>query len=203
MTGCRPFPLRAVRGDRLFHFNYRYMNWDIIKTAVAAFFGACIATLQPVHNAMLLLLIFAACDILFGILAGLIAARERFSFKKFILAAGYLLVYLGIVVMVYAVGKYQDDTQEALYVVKVITYVFIYFYSSNILKNLHLLMPDNPVIRFLDYFIGLQFTRKVAWLEEFLKKEQQGVGADGTEDDAVPEGVGAPSDEADRREERG
>ena len=111
------------------------MNWDIIKTAVAAFFGACIATLQPVHNAMLLLLIFAACDILFGILAGLIAARERFSFKKFILAAGYLLVYLGIVVMVYAVGKYQDDTQEALYVVKVITYVFIYFYSSNILKN--------------------------------------------------------------------
>ena len=162
MTGCRPFPLRAVRGDRLFHFNYRCMNWDIIKTAVAAFFGACIATLQPVHNAMLLLLIFAACDILFGILAGLIAARERFSFKKFILAAGYLLVYLGIVVMVYAVGKYQDDTQEALYVVKVITYVFIYFYSSNILKNLHLLMPDNPVIRFLDYFIGLQFTRKVA-----------------------------------------
>ena len=203
MTGCRPFPLRAVRGDRLFHFNYRYMNWDIIKTAVAAFFGACIATLQPVHNAMLLLLIFAACDILFGILAGLIAARERFSFKKFILAAGYLLVYLGIVVMVYAVGKYQDDTQEALYVVKVITYVFIYFYSSNILKNLHLLMPDNPVIRFLDYFIGLQFTRKVAWLEEFLKKEQQGAGADGTEDDAVPEGVGAPSDEADRLEERG
>ena len=90
------------------------MNWDIIKTAVAAFFGACIATLQPVHNAMLLLLIFAACDILFGILAGLIAARERFSFKKFILAAGYLLVYLGIVVMVYAVGKYQDDTQEAV-----------------------------------------------------------------------------------------
>ena len=79
----------------------------------------------------------------------------------------------------------------------------IYFYSSNILKNLHLLMPDNPVIRFLDYFIGLQFTRKVAWLEEFLKKEQQGAGADGTEDDAVPEGVGAPSDEADRREERG
>ena len=54
----------------------------------------------------------------------------------------------------------------------------IYFYSSNILKNLHLLMPDNPVIRFLDYFIGLQFTRKVAWLEEFLKKEQQGAGAD-------------------------
>ena len=146
---------------------------------------------------------FSLHDILFGILAGLIAARERFSFKKFILAAGYLLVYLGIVVMVYAVGKYQDDTQEALYVVKVITYVFIYFYSSNILKNLHLLMPDNPVIRFLDYFIGLQFTRKVAWLEEFLKKEQQGVGADGTEDDAVPEGVGAPSDEADRREERG
>ena len=163
------------------------MNWDIIKTAVAAFFGACIATLQPVHNAMLLLLIFAACDILFGILAGLIAARERFSFKKFILVA----------------GKYQDDTQEALYGGKVITYVFIYFYSSNILKNLHLLMPDNPVIRFLDYFIGLQFTRKVAWLEEFLKKEQQGAGADGTEDDAVPEGVGAPSDEADRREERG
>ncbi len=146
--------------------------WDIIKTAVATYVGALVAYLQPVHNAMVLLLIFAACDIVFGVVSGIVVSKERFSFKKFMLSACYLLVYLGIVVMVYAVGRYQGDIDESLYVVKVITYVFIYFYSSNILKNLHQLMPDNPVIGFLDYFIGLQFSKKVALLDDYLKKKQ-------------------------------
>lgn len=150
------------------------MNYlDIFKTSIAAFCGSLLAFLQPVQNAMMLLLLFAALDILFGIISGVVALNERFNFKKFILSAAYLLVYLGIVVLVYAVGKYQSDIDESLYIVKVITYVFIYFYSSNILKNLHILMPDNPVIRFLDYFIGLQFTKKLSILEDFIKKEQQ------------------------------
>lgn len=165
------------------------MNYlDIFKTAVATSISALVASLQPVHNAMLLLLIFAGCDILFGVLSGIIASKERFSFKKFMLSAGYLLVYLGIVVMVYAVGKYQGDLEESLYVVKVITYVFIYFYSSNILKNLHQLMPDNPVIKFLDYFIGLEFTKKITILEDFLKKNSaaEGEDTDGGEDGEEP-----------------
>lgn len=169
------------------------MNYlDIFKTAVATGVSALIASLQPVHNAMLLLLIFAGCDILFGVLSGLIASHERFSFKKFMLSAGYLLVYLGIVVMVYSVGKFQGDLDESLYVVKVITYVFIYFYSSNILKNLHQLMPGNPVIKFLDYFIGLQFTKKIVWLEEFLKKN----GAGSTTEEESLEGIAAGDDHA-------
>lgn len=174
------------------------MNYlDIIKTAVATYVGSLIAYLQPVHNAMLLLLIFAACDILFGVLSGLIVQKERFSFKKFMLAAGYLLVYLGIVVLVFAVGRYQNDIEESLYIVKVITYVFIYFYSSNILKNLHLIMPDNPVIRFLDYFIGLQFTKKLGILEDFIKKEKEEAAV--VPEEGVDEGS-APS-ERDSNEE--
>lgn len=157
----------------IFTFTKPTMNYlDIFKTGIAAFFGSLLAFLQPVQNAMILLLLFAGIDILFGIISGVIALNERFNFKKFILAAAYLLVYLGIVVMVYAVGKYQSDIDESLYIIKVITYVFIYFYSSNILKNLHTIMPDNPVIRFLDYFIGLQFTKKLSILEDFIKKEQ-------------------------------
>lgn len=149
------------------------MNWDVIKTAVATFLSAFLASLQPVYDAMLLLLIFAGCDMLFGLLAGLVAGGERFSFKKFILAAGYLLVYLGVVVLIYAVGRFQDDALAAHYLVKVVTYVFIYFYSSNMFRNLHLLMPGNPVIRFLDYFVGLQFVRRVPVLEEFLQRAEQ------------------------------
>lgn len=153
------------------------MNYlDVFKTGIAAFIGSLMAFLQPVQNAMILLLIFAATDILFGIISGVIAQSERFNFKKFIQSAAYLLVYLGIVVMVYAVGKYQNDIDESLYIVKVITYVFIYFYSSNILKNLHILMPDNPVIRFMNYFLGLEFTKKLPILDNFLKRERDESG---------------------------
>ena len=68
---------------------------------------------------------------------------------------------------------FQDDALAAHYLVKVVTYVFIYFYSSNMFRNLHLLMPGNPVIRFLDYFVGLQFVRRVPVLEEFLQRAEQ------------------------------
>lgn len=160
------------------------MNYlDLIKTGIVTFLSSIVAYLQPVHNAMVLLLIFAGLDIMFGILAGIIAKDERFRFKKFILSAAYLLIYLGIVVMVYAVGRYQNDIEESLYVVKIITYVFTYFYSSNIMKNLHDLMPDNQVIKFLDYFIGLQFTKNIAVLNDFLKKERAKVVEEGTDEE--------------------
>lgn len=148
------------------------MNFiDILKALAAAFIGTVLAVVQPVQGALTLLLTFAGIDIIFGIITGVFKSHERFGFRKFILAALYLMIYLGVVVMIYTVGRFQNDIDEALYLVKIITYVFIYFYSANILKNMKRLMPDNAVIRFLDYFIGMQFMKKSGAIADFLEQE--------------------------------
>ena len=146
---------------------------DIIKALAAAFIGTLLAVVQPVQGALMLLLTFAGIDIIFGILTGVFQSHERFGFRKFIMSALYLSIYLGVVVMIYTVGRFQNDTNEALYLVKIITYVFIYFYSVNILKNMKRLMPENMVIRFLDYFIGLQFMKKIDAIAGFMQHESE------------------------------
>lgn len=146
---------------------------DIIKTLSAALVGALLAVTRPVQGALTLLLTFAGLDILFGILSGVFKARERFGFRKFIMSALYLALYLGVIVMIYTVGHFQNDTDEALYLVKIITYVFIYFYSTNILKNIRRLIPDNRVIRFMDYFISLQFMNRIDAIADFMHNESE------------------------------
>jgi hypothetical protein len=146
---------------------------DVIKTAIAAFISAILAYVEPVSNAMMLLIIAFVIDIFFGVICGVAVHNERFHFKKFILAATYLFIYLGIVAFVYTIGDYMGDEGGALFVVKTVTYLFIYFYSTNILKNLTLLFPNNRVFMALDYAVGLEFTKRMPWIDGFLKKENE------------------------------
>jgi hypothetical protein len=122
---------------------------------------------------MVVLLITFAADMLFGILADIIVNNKQLNAKKFLAAFAYLAMYLFIITMVYVVGERMGDETEALFVDKMITYVFAYFYLANILKNARLLFPGNRQIKFLDFLIGLEFTKKIPSLGEFLEKEKQ------------------------------
>lgn len=146
---------------------------DSIKTVTVTAISALLAYLGPVHNVMLLLFIMSGIDVLVGIPCSIAVEKERFRFKKFILAAVYLLIYLCIIALIYTVGQFQDDEAATLIVVKTLTYVFIYFYSANTLKNLHKLLPNHKGIAFMDYIIGLEFTKKVPQLEAFLNQKKQ------------------------------
>lgn len=142
---------------------------DVFKTIVITVFSAITAYCEPVRNAMILLFLMSGIDLLAGMICSIAVDRERFQFKKFIMAAVYLLVYLGVITLIYTVGRYQGDHEGAMLIVKTITYVFIYFYSANILKNLTKLFPSNRVIGFLYFVIDLEFTKKIPYLSDFLK----------------------------------
>lgn len=146
---------------------------DALKTAIATFISGIMAYMGPVQNAMFVLIIVFVIDIFFGVAAGVAVQGERFRFRKFILAAVYLLIYLGIVAVVYTIGEQMGDEEPALFIVKTVTYLFIYFYGANILKNLHLLFPANRAIKALDHILGLEFTKRLPWLEGFLQKEKE------------------------------
>lgn len=147
--------------------------WDILKTFIATCLSSIFAFLTPVQNTMSLLLIVALADILVGIVADLRVHDIGFRFRKFFFALVCAAVYLFIVVMIYTVGWFQQDVQEALLVVKSITYVMTYFYGTNILRNLKLLLPGNRTIAFLYHMLGLEFTRRFPALESFLNHDKE------------------------------
>ena len=146
---------------------------DTTKISIAAVIGAVFAKLEPIHNAMFVLIFIFIADIFIGMLAGMICRSERFRFPKFAMAVIYLVMYLLIVTCIFVIGHKMDDAAQALFVIKTITYVFTYFYVANILKNLRALFPDNQPIAFLEYIVHLEILKKVPALENFLNKHKE------------------------------
>lgn len=146
--------------------------WDSIKALCVTAISAVCAYLEPINNVIVTLFILSGLDILFGIISGIAIDNERFRFKKFILSCIHVLIYLGVATLIYTIGMLQDDFTEAMMIVKTVTYIFIYFYSSNILRNIHKLFPDNRIIGFLDYIIGFEFAKRIPQLSKFLNKNK-------------------------------
>jgi len=145
---------------------------DIIKNIIITLLSALIAFLQPVQNAVYLLLFLFVVNLFVGIIHDIAINRAQFRFKKFIWACAELLIYISIVCSIYVVGYFQNDSIEAQYIIKVISYLFIYAYSTNILKNLLLIRPDNLVLKFLYHVLSLAFVKRIPYLSDFLKQNE-------------------------------
>lgn len=146
--------------------------WDTFKTTIIAILSVVMAYLEPVHNTMTVLLIMALIDIFAGFITGIAVDGERFRFRKFMMAAVYLLVYLVIIALIHTVSLLQGDHQAGMLIVKSVTYIFIYFYSTNILRNLQKLFPANRILAFLYHIVGMEFAKKIPYLGEWLNKEE-------------------------------
>ena len=146
--------------------------FDFIKIMISIVVSSIIAYLQPVFNPMMAILIIFFWDIVFGILVDILKNNERIRMRKLLISFAFLSLYFIIISTTYIIGFLQDDELEVLYIVKWLTYVFIYFYGSNCLRNLHLLAPNNKTIAFLDYVFGLEMLKKIPQLAAFQKKNE-------------------------------
>lgn len=145
---------------------------NILKNTIVTLFSAIIAFLQPVQNAVYLLLFLFVINLIFGVFHDIIINSKRFSFKKFIWASAEFLIYTGIVCAIYVIGHFQNDIIEAQYIIKIISYLFIYAYSTNVLKNLLLIRPDNMVFKFMYHVLSLAFIKRIPYLSDFLKQNE-------------------------------
>lgn len=144
-----------------------------IKHIVFALYGTLISFISPVHNAVKVLIFLCIANFLCGLLAGFIRNHEKFQFKKALGCLIEVAIYVVIVLSVYHIGDYMHDNMEAVHVVKVVTYIMICFYIENILRNLKILFPLNPVFAFLHYLIALEFVKRFPTYSEFLKKRSK------------------------------
>jgi hypothetical protein len=145
---------------------------ELFKRIITTVLAALLATLQSVHDAASLLLFLFAVNLLAGIVADVIMNRNRFCFKKFIWACCEFLIYMGIICSIFIVGHFQGDHAEALYAIKVISYLFVYAYATNTLKNMLLIRPQNMALKFLYFCLSMAFIKRIPYFQEFLKQEQ-------------------------------
>ena len=138
---------------------------------------AVLAFLKPIDGELTSLLLVFFLNFVFGYLSGMIANREDFDLKKALRCGGEATVFFVLCCAIYTIGKVKGEHQGALQCVSFISYVVIYFYALNILKNLKKIFKyDTPpwyVVAFIYYVLRFKFIEKVPYLTEYLNLHQK------------------------------
>jgi len=142
-----------------------------IKVFAAVSISAILAYFEPIQNVLVSVSWLFVLNFLFGLLAGLVANKERFSFRKAFVCISEASVFLLILAVVFYIGDHIGVRAGALQAVSTITYALIYFYSVNIFKNLRQLFPGSKTIAFIHYLISVEILQKLPHLNNFLRKE--------------------------------
>ena len=72
----------------------------------------------------------------------------------------------------FSIGERKNDTEGVLQMVSFVTYVVIWFYSQNILRNLKLLFKTGTmhnIFAFLYYIVSVEFVKRIPFLVEYFE----------------------------------
>jgi hypothetical protein len=141
-----------------------------LKAIFVSMAAALMAHIESFATTMMLVIVAAIADIFVGYVSGKTVHEEKFKFAKFIQAVKHVFVYVSILAAVYVVGTLQGDASETEYVEKMITYVFLFFYGKNVLRNLREMLPESKAITLLDDWIGLEFLARIPGEARVLNK---------------------------------
>lgn len=142
------------------------------KNLIVGIAMAVLAYLKPIEGEMWSLFLIFFLNFAFGYLSGMIADREEFNFRKAFRCIGEATVFFVLCTAIYAVGKFKGQNAGALQCVSFITYTIIYFYGTNVLKNLNKVFKPGTapwqVVSFLYYVLRFGFIERIPFLSDYL-----------------------------------
>ena len=162
------------------------------KNVIVGIIMAVLAYLQPIEGELWSLFLIFFLNFAFGYLSGMVANGEDFSIKKAFRCIGEATIFFVLCASIYMVGKFKNNEGGALQCVSFITYVIIYFYATNILKNLKKTFKEGTtpwmIVAFLYYVLRFKFIERIPFLQDYMNlknrehenddNQQQGEAAD-------------------------
>lgn len=136
--------------------------------ALASICGA----LAPVHDILEACMLVFAANLAAGIAAGVIAQAERFSLRKAFSCMIEAAVIAVLIAMILIIGDKIDNHAGAMSAISVVVYALIYFYGTNVLKNLKRLFPGNRLFEFLYYVASFEIVSKIPYLSDYHQKHK-------------------------------
>ena len=140
-----------------------------VRSFIVCTIGAIISLLSPIHTFMYAMLI------LFGVnfCTGLFAARmtgEKWSTKKALIFFVYVLVFLVIACTAFVIGHLMGEREQAVAVVKILCFLAVYIFGTNIFRNLRFIAPKGSA--WYKLFDLCYFVLSVKFIErfDFVKK---------------------------------
>lgn len=145
---------------------------DKVKDIIIGVVLAILAYLKPIEGELSSLMIVFTLNFIFGYLSGMIAKGENFELKKAVVCIGHATVFFVLCAAVYVIGRFKGQMEGSVQCVSFISYLVLWFYGCNILKNLKLIFkkgtPPWYVVSFLYYLMRFKFIEKIPYLTAYL-----------------------------------
>lgn len=141
--------------------------WETIRNLIISICSILIGYFSPLGDIVFVIFFVFLLNCIFGLVAGVGVEGERFSLKKFFRCILETLVFYVIVLSIYVIGEKMGNESGALQCISGVVYAVIYFYATNILRNLHILLPANRWIKFLYYVLSFEVIKKIPYLQQY------------------------------------
>lgn len=147
-----------------------------IKHIVVTITLAVLAFLKPIECDLYSLLLIFFLNFLFGYLSGMVANNEEFNLRKALRCIGEAAVFFILCCSIYIIGRLKGEMTRAILCVSFITYIIIYFYALNVLKNLKKMFKKETapwfIVAFLYYVLRVKFIERIPFLSNFLNMQK-------------------------------
>lgn len=148
-----------------------------------------LAYLQPISGDIFSLIWIFVANFVVGYLADKITRGNEFSLKKAWRCLMEACMFFLMVLSLYGIGKLKNNQEGALQCVSTVVYVVVYFYATNIFRNLRELLKDGtPAYNVVDaiyYILSFEVIKKIPLLGEYLEQRTE------AKPDADASGAGA------------
>lgn len=148
------------------------MTLDAIRRVIIGILSAVFAFLKPIGNDLTIMLLLFAANAFFGVVAD-ICQGEGWNKKKFQQAFIECLLFFTFVCLIFIIGYLKHNMAGALQCVSFVSYSLIYYYGTNICRNMMQILPDfsigHKAFAFIYSVLSVEFVKNVPFLSEYLK----------------------------------
>lgn len=149
---------------------------DQIKNMAVTIVLAILAYLEPIESELQSLFLVFFLNFLFGYLSDMVKGKD-FSLKKALVCIGHAAIFFILCAAVYVIGRLKGQMEGSVQCVSFITYLVIYFYSLNILRNCKKIFKEDTapwhVVNTLYFILRFKFIEKIPYLKDYLDTQKQ------------------------------
>ena len=142
-----------------------------IKTFIIAVISGVLALLYPIKDFMHSMIIVFVINFLCGLIADY-RNGGGWKMRKAMVFFYHILVFFMLASCIFFVGHFLHNREEALFCVKTLCFIALWFYSINILKNLRIMLIDKTpmwnLVNFLYFIVSLKMVNKIPFLNDYL-----------------------------------
>ena len=144
--------------------------FENLKNLLVTIISVSLAYFAPVNDMVFVIFFIFMINCVAGLVAGIVAGKERFNTRKFFHCLLETFMFYVIVLCVFVIGEKMGNKTGAMQCITGIVYAIVYFYSVNTLRNVRKLFPESKTLNFLYYVLSLEASKRIPYLRQFLQE---------------------------------